>query len=57
MYENAFSLMDLAQIAGIVFVSYMCYRSGFRAGVVSTMEQLEQMGVVKIQREEENEEE
>lgn len=57
MYENAFSLMDLAQIAGIVFVSYMCYRSGFRAGIVSTMEQLEQMGVVKLQRQEENEEE
>jgi hypothetical protein len=57
MYENAFSLMDLIQIAAIVFVCWFCYRSGFKKGTISTLEQLEAAGVVKLQRSEEEEEE
>jgi hypothetical protein len=57
MYENAFSLMDLIQIAAIVFVCWFCYRSGFKNGTFSTLKQLEAAGVVTLQQEEENEEE
>jgi hypothetical protein len=57
MYENAFSLMDLAQIAAIVFVCWFCYRSGWKHGTINTLVELEKAGVVKLQREEESEEE
>ena len=48
--------MDLIQYVLMVAACYACYKRGVHNGCVQTLEKLEEMGVVKLQRPEESEE-
>lgn len=43
MHDQIYSLMDLIQLFGTIFVCYVCYRAGFSTGV---QEALDILGVV-----------
>jgi hypothetical protein len=51
MYDHFLSLADLIQLALMLFACYACYRRGINVGTVSTLEKLESLGVIKLQRE------
>lgn len=50
MYDHFLSLADLIQLVLMLAACYGCYRRGITVGTISTLEKLEQMGVVKLQR-------
>jgi hypothetical protein len=56
MFETIFSLMDLIQYVLMVAACYACYKRGIHNGCLQTLEKLEEMGVVSLQRPEESEE-
>lgn len=56
MYDHLFSLMDLIQLVLMIGACYACYIRGKRDAAIAIFTQLEAAGVVKIQHEEEQEE-
>ena len=56
MYDHFLSLADLIQLALMLAACYACYRRGINVGTVATLEKLESLGVIKLQRDDGSEE-